>query len=387
MEGGPGPAIFVAVKFIDSPAQLPDVAAALAAGRRIAFDAEAAGFHRYSDQVCLIQVSTETETFVLDPLALDLSDVLRTGLEGPGVEILMHGGDYDLRLLDRDLGIRPVRLFDTQIAASLIGEPAIGLSALLEKYLSVKLAKKYQRADWAQRPLTPEMLEYAAADTSHLHELADILAEKLEAAGRMEWAREEFERMEEICWTPEADDADPVSRVKGARDLSPRELERLRAALAWRDEIARRRDRALFRVVGDGPLVAVATASVHSVADLIEVSGFPGRLARDEGEDLLTRLDEADRVADQALTPYPVPPRNGPGRPTPEEDERIKRLKEVRNARAEALGLPRGTVLPNSVLESLGRANPRTLAGVGEAEGIRRWQVELMGKELLDALD
>jgi ribonuclease D len=375
------------VKFIDAPAQLPEVADALDRARRIAFDAEAAGFHRYSDQVCLIQVSTEAETFVLDPLAVDLSELLRGGLEDPGVEVLMHGGDYDLRLLDRDLDIRPVKLFDTQIAASLVGEPAIGLSALLEKYLSVKLAKKYQRADWAQRPLTPEMLEYAAADTAHLHALVDIMAEKLEAAGRMDWALEEFERMQEIRWTPEAEDADPVSRVKGARDLSPRELERLRTALAWRDELARKRDRALFRVVGDGPLLAVATGSPRSVHDLQNISGFPGGLARAEGDELLARLDDAERVPAEALTPYPVPPRNGPGRPTPEEEERIRRLKAVRNARAEALGLPRGTVLPNSVLEALGRTNPATLAGVGRAEGIRRWQVELMGPELLDALD
>ena len=96
------------MNFIDAPAQLPAVAAALERAQRIAFDAEAAGFHRYSDQVCLIQVSTEEETFVLDPLAVDLSGVLRTGLEDPGVEVLMHGGDYDLRLLDRDLDIRPV---------------------------------------------------------------------------------------------------------------------------------------------------------------------------------------------------------------------------------------------------------------------------------------
>jgi ribonuclease D len=378
--------IFRAVNLIDSPSQLPAVAAALDGPRRIAIDLEAAGFHRYSDQVCLIQVSTETETFILDPLAVDLSGVLRGALEDPKVEVLMHGGDYDLRLLDRDLGILPVRLFDTQVAAALTGEPAIGLSALLEKYVGVKLAKKYQRADWAARPLTEGMLAYAAADTAHLHTLSDLMAEKLEAAGRMAWAQEEFERMTEIRWVAPTEETDPVTRVKGARNLPERALERLRVCLAWRDEIARARDKALFRVIGDGPLLEVAAGTPASVADLINLKGFPGGLARSDGGELLARLDEADRVPVEEIAPYPRPPRNGPGRATPEEEERIQRLKAVRNARAEALDLPRGTVLPNSVLEALGRAQPRTMEEVAATEGIRRWQVETLGQALLDSL-
>ncbi len=156
---------------------------------RIAIDLEAAGFHRYSDEVRLIQLTSTDRTYVIDPMAFDLSGVLRPALEDPSVQVLIHGGDYDVRLLDRDLDIHPTNLFDTQIAASLTGEPSVGLAALLEKYCSVSLSKKHQRADWAKRPLTEELVEYAAADTRYLHSLADVLEENLENLGRSSWAR------------------------------------------------------------------------------------------------------------------------------------------------------------------------------------------------------
>ncbi len=152
----------------------------------------------------------------------------------------MHGADFDLRLLDRDLGIRLGGLFDTQVAAALLGESALGLQALLESRLGVSLSKKYQRADWADRPLKDGMLDYAADDTRYLMRLADLLLEDLRAAGRESWAREECRALEESATAPGDDEPeDPVTRVKGARDLSPREVTALREALEWRDAIAR----------------------------------------------------------------------------------------------------------------------------------------------------
>ena len=181
-----------AIRFIDTA---PGVAALLAElGRpgRLAVDTEAASYHRYSDSICLVQLSTATITAVIDILrAPDLSG-LGTVLADPTVESVFHDADYDLRLLDRDHGVRIARLFDTRVAAQLLGEPGIGLAALLEKYQGIALDKKFQRADWSKRPLEPGMLEYAAADTHHLLALRDLLAEKLRDAGRLEWAEEEF---------------------------------------------------------------------------------------------------------------------------------------------------------------------------------------------------
>ena len=227
----------------------------------MAVDLEAAGFHRYSDRVCLLQVTSGNQNFIVDTLAVDPSDVLRGPLESPTVTVLLHGGDYDLRLLDRDLDLHPVTLFDTQTAAALLGEPSLGLAALLKKYLDVHVSKKYQRADWAKRPLPDEMLDYAASDTRHLHQLADLLTERLDTLGRRSWAEEESALMETLRWHSDGE-IDPVTKIKGVRKFELRDVALIREAWLWRDEIARARDRAPFRVAGD-PAIRRSYESGH----------------------------------------------------------------------------------------------------------------------------
>ncbi len=371
---------------IDGPHQASELRNALSRQRRIALDCEAAGFHRYTDRLSLLQLSTLEGTYILDPLAFDVSELLKASLEDPGVEVLMHGADYDLRLLDRDLGIRLHGLFDTQVAAALLGESSLGLAALLEKYLNVRLSKKYQRADWAKRPLPSDMLDYAAADTQYLHRLSDILRDQLEEAGRLAWALEECELLEEVRWENDPGQ-DPVLRVKGARDLPPRDVTALREALAWRDEVARERDRAPFRVAGDPTLVAAARERPRSVDGLSGIKGMNPRLARDVGQDLVERLNRVEDLPEESLEPYPRRDRNGPGRPPPEVEELQNRLKSVRNRRADDLGIDRGTLISNAVLLEIARAEPRSREQLAALPGIRRWQVEVMGDALLAALD
>lgn len=356
---------------------------------RFALDCEAAGFHRYSDRLCLLQLSTEAETYVLDPLAFDPTDLLKGPLEDPAVQVVMHGADYDLRLLDRDLGIRLTGLFDTQVAAALLGEQALGLQALLESRIGVTLSKKYQRADWAERPLTDGMLEYAAGDTRHLLALADLLREDLRAAGRTAWAEEECRALEANALSrpePDGEPEDPVTRVKGARDLSPREVTALREALEWRDRLAREKDRAPFRVVGDQPLVEAVLRRPLDQRELSEIKGFPGGLARAHGTDLLDRFDRVAQLPDDRLRPYPRNNRRGPGRPPPEVEALAERLKAARNRRSEELGLDRGTLLPNATVLAVALGAPGTLEELARVDGMRRWQVEAVGQALLDVL-
>lgn len=354
----------------------------LRAHDRIALDLEAAGFHRYSDRLSLVQLSLPDETFILDPLAFDVAPILRPALEDPDVEVIMHGADFDLRLLDRDLEIHLRGLFDTQAAASLTGETALGLSSLLEKHLGVKLSKKYQRADWARRPLPEDMLEYAAADTRHLFEIADILVDRLEELGRMEWARNEFREMEGLRWEDTGDE-DPVTRVKKARDLDDRDLAKLREALEWRDTIARERDRAPFRIAHDNVLVDAVLARPKNVDELVNLQGFNGNLAREEGPDLIARFERVDALPADELVGYPPRDRSGPGRPPPEVEELMLRLKTVRNRRAEELGIDRGTLLSNAVLLEIARHGPSSREDLEDVPGIKRWQVEALGEGLL----
>jgi ribonuclease D len=370
---------------VSDPRALSELAGALRSESRIALDCEAAGFHRYSDRLCLIQLSTPTRTFLLDPMASDPREVMSPTLEDPEVEVVMHGSDYDIRLLQRDLGIRLRGLFDTQTAASLLGAPAIGLASLLEEHLGVKLAKEHQRADWAQRPLPEELLDYAAEDTRHLLALREILGRELHDRGRDGWASEEFRVLEGIQWAQ--DDADPVTRVKGARHLPLRELMALRAALGWRDGIARERDRAPFRVVGDAVLMGVIQERPKSAEALAALKGMSPRLAQQEGQRLLNDLRRVDALEDDALLPYPRWNRNGLGRPTPEEEEVADRIRALRTARSQELGLERGVLLSNGQISEIVRAAPGSLESLKTVTGIREWQVGLLGVEILRLLE
>lgn len=373
-------------EFIDREDAARAVTRELAQERSIALDCEAAGFHRYSDRLCLVQMSSpEGRDVVFDPLAVDLGPILAEMLENPDQILIMHGGDYDIRLMDRDLGIRPRGIWDTQAAAALLGESGLGLASLLERHLGVRLSKKYQRADWARRPLSSEMLSYAASDTRHLHELADLLRNRLEEVERIAWAHEEFSLLEEIRHQAEAP-GDPVLRVKAARGMSRREIARLRAALEWRDDLARARDRAPFRIAPDSALVAIAQENPGSRNELHKIKGLNGRMVDQSGPDLLERLEAVNRMPEAKLDGLPSPERNGPGRPPPEVEALANRLKTVRNQMADALSLDRGVVLPNALILEVAQTQPSTLEELGRSTGLKRWQVETMGEALLEAL-
>jgi len=375
---------------IQDEASAEGLARDLAGARRFALDLEAAGFHRYSDRLCLIQITTPDRTYIVDPLGFDVRPILRRPLEDPDVEIVMHGSDYDLRLLDRDLDIRLRGLFDTQIAAMLIGEPGIGLAALLESRLDVRLSKKYQRADWAQRPLDPEMLEYAAGDTRHLMRLADLLRTDLASAGRMAWVEEECRYLERTATfdteDEEGEPEDPVVRVKGARDLTARQVTALRQALEWRDTIARERDRAPFRVVGDKPLIDAVARRPRDPGELAAIKGFPRGLAREEGRRLLERLEAVAGLAENELRPYPKSRKRGPGRPPPEVEDAVRDLKAVRNRRAEELGLDRAALPSNALLLAIALRQPTGPEELAAVDGMRQWQMDVLGGELLSVL-
>ena len=350
----------------------------------IALDVEAAGFHRYSDRLCLVQITASGKTFLVDPLAFDPSDALRPSLEDPDVRVVIHGPDYDLRLLDRDLGINPLGLFDTQSAAALLGEEGLGLSALLEKYLGVRLSKKHQRADWAQRPIPKRLLKYAADDTRHLRRLAEFLQRRLTETGRLPWAEEEFRAMERIRWVRRREE-DPLTRIREARHLTPLEATRLRTGLTWRDAIARELDRAPFRVIGESALLRIARERPSTVEELARLPGVSERLAGTHGAQLLDGLEEIDRVSDSELLPYPNPQRSAP-RPPPEVELRLRRLKSVRNRRADELGIARGTLLANAMLEKIALLWPAGRHDLRAIDGMKRWQVEATGEILLTAL-
>ncbi len=358
----------------------------LSRASQIAVDCEAAGFHRYSDRLCLVQLTTDAATYILDALSFDVSPLLRSSLEHPEVQVNMHGSDFDLVLLRRDLSISLRGLFDTQIAGALLGRESLGLASLLKDYHGVELSKKHQRADWAMRPLTEGMLEYAAADTHYLNTLSDQIHTELCARGRESWLVEECQALEESSSAQRSEDIDPVSRVKGARELTLRQLTALRQALQWRDKLAREKDKALFRIVGDGPLLEAVLMNPHHPRELFDIKGFPKGLARSNGSDLVHVLESAAQVPESELQSYPSRPRARSRRSSPETEALLEALKLVRNALAEKLGIAKGTLLSNAVLTRVAKANPKSLDSLAEVEGMRRWKIEVVGDSLLEVI-
>lgn len=367
---------------IQSQRELEELFERLRGAPLVAVDTEAASFHRYYDRVYLLQLSSREETAVVDPLAVESLAPLAQMLADPAIEVVFHDADYDLRLLDREYGFRATALFDTRVAAQLLNEPGIGLAALLEKYLGVRLDKRFQRADWSARPLSPEMLSYAASDTRYLPALRDILKGKLEELGRLAWAEEEFALLDETRWAP-ADGEPAYLRLKGARALRGRELAILRELYEWREAAAQRSDRATFRILNNEPMLTMAKSPPKDLAALKAIPGIGGDQAERRGREILAAVQRGLDVPERDLPRIERPPRRAFD---PAFEARLERLKAARNQLAARLDLQPGVLCPNGTLEAIARANPPTLDALRDTPELRRWQFQTIGPELLAAV-
>lgn len=341
----------------------------------IAIDTEADSLHSYFDKVCLIQISIPGEDLVIDPLAsLDLS-TLGVVLSNRAIRKVLHGADYDLRILHRDFNFTIANLTDTMICSQLLGYEAIGLAALLERYFALTVDKSHQRADWAIRPLPRVMLEYAASDTRHLVALADRLREELTELGRWEWALEEFGRLENIRFTEKEDEG--FRRLKGISGFDRRSLAVARALHEWRDTLARAADRPPFKIFGNDVIVEVAKARAATPEALLEIKALPLTLRRRYGREILRRVSEAMALPEEML------PEKGDARPWLRDkalESRVSRLKDVRDKKAKELKIDPGVLAPRHVLIAI--ASSRDL----EVPAMREWQKGLIGDAFLKIL-
>ncbi|MDB4882286.1 MAG: 3-5 exonuclease [Gemmatimonadetes bacterium] len=363
--------------YLDTAETVEKFTTEIAVAREIALDTEGASFHRFVDRIYLLQLSTRERHAVIDPLPIGTPVGLGRLLEDPDVEVVFHDADYDLRLLQQDYGWQIRNIFDTRIAAQLLGYTAFGLAALLERFFDVKLDKKHQRADWSMRPLTVDMLDYAAQDTRFLLQLKDKMSAELERMGRMAWAREEFALLEGTRWTDEAPGMSFL-RLKGARDLSRRELAVLRELVPWRDAVAGTLDRATFRVLGNEQLLDIARTQPQTKDALGKIKGMPRAILEQRGAELLDAVRRALAVPESELPKFP---RAARWDRDPEFDARVSALKTARDAAAKRLELDPGVLCSRDRMEAVARRNPATPEEVAEVMELRRWQV----RELADA--
>lgn len=369
------------IEIITDAVRLADVAARIGREKEVAVDLEMDSLHHYQEKVCLIQISTRTESWLIDPLALNDLSPLAAPFGNPGIVTVMHGADYDIRSLHRDFGIEVSNLFDTMIASRLLGITEFGLAALLKARFGIELNKKYQKADWSKRPLSSEMCAYAAADTSDLLRLYDQLRAELVEKERLSWLEEECRL---VCQARVTEKEGPLFlSCKGAGKLKGRSLAILEALLQLRDRQARELDRPAFKVISAETLLEIAEIRPRFPNDLNSVKGMtPGQIQR-YGDRIVAAVAAALALRDEELPRFPRQQREEPMDGT---KERLKCLKSWRQEKSHKLGLEPGVLAPNWLLEGISDANPADVSALDGVAGMRGWQKSLFGRELLAEL-
>jgi len=350
--------------------------------KELALDTEGASFHRFLDRIYLLQISTRKQSAIIDPLPIGSPAKLGQLLQSKAVEVVFHDADYDLRLLHQDYGWHVTNIFDTRVASQLLGIKSFGLATLLDQYFDVKLDKKHQRADWSMRPLTADMLEYAAQDTRYLLQLKDQMKGELERRGRLHWAEEEFARLEGTRWEVE-ESMEGFLRLKGARDLSRRELAVLREIANWRDTVAAQLDRATFRVMGNEALFEIARRAPKNTTELGAIKGVPKGMIERAGADIISAIRRGMEAPEAELPKFPKGQRWNKDR---DFDEKVNRLKLVRDAAATRLELDPGVLCSRERLENVARSGAKTIEDLAAVPDLRRWQIEEMGEGFVQAL-
>ena len=366
------------MNFIDTQDALDAAMQRVAAQPKVGVDTEADSLHSYFDKVCLIQISIPGEDLIIDPLRkLDLT-AFGAILANPDITKVLHGADYDLRILNRDFNFTITNVIDTMICAQLLGYEAIGLAALLERYFAIKVDKTHQRADWSMRPLPPAMLAYAALDTHHLIELAGKMREELVAAGRWEWAQEEFARLETIRFTEKDLNGEDFRRLKGINALDRRSLAIAKGLYDWRDSLARKADRPPFKIFGNDIILEVAKAKAATADALNGVKALVPAIRRRYERDILRRVRDAMALAEDAL------PEKGEPKPWMRDkalETRVSKLKDIRDKKAKELKIDPGVLAPRHVLTAIA-----TTRNLDEVPAMRDWQKRVLGADLMRAL-
>ncbi|HEX9014292.1 MAG TPA: ribonuclease D, partial [Anaerolineaceae bacterium] len=265
--------------WIDRPDRLRQMADRLVSFPSISVDTESNSLHAYREQVCLIQFSTTHEDYLVDPLALKDLSPLGQVFANPKIEKIFHAAEYDLICLRRDFQFKFASLFDTMMAGRILGRTAVGLGSMLEEEFGLQLDKRFQRANWAQRPLPPALLAYARLDTHYLLQLRNLLYDQLAAADRLQLAEEDFERMARQFsngHVPEAETerVESVWRISGVQDLTPQQVAVLRELVHFRDRQAQAANLPPFKILSNQVLFAVAQASPHSRSELEETGAL-----------------------------------------------------------------------------------------------------------------
>ena len=362
--------------WIATPAALQKLADELAAQPRLAVDTESNSLHAFHEQVCLIQFSTPENDYLVDPLALDDLTPLGPIFSNPLIEKIFHAAEYDLICLKRSCGFKVVNIFDTMQAARILGYERVGLDSVIEEKLGIKLDKKYQKADWGERPLSPEMLNYARLDTHHLLALRDSLEAELQRRDRWELAQEEFVRLAQGNGNGKAE-IPAWQRVKGTQKFSDRQLTILHELCLWREKQARHMNRPPFKVIDDKRLIAITLIPPKTRDDLSAI-GLTERQIHLFGHEIL-------QAVVRGLQDRPVS-RPRTVRPSQAFLDRLNILSEWRKIAGQKYKVESDIILPKNWLHLIAEKNPQKLDELAALMPQAPWRLEQFGEEILTVL-
>ncbi len=372
------PGTLPAPLLVADAAALEQLVATLVREPAIGVDTESNSLFAYRERVCLIQFSTPTEDFILDPLAFDDLNSLAPLFADPRQQKIFHASEYDVICLKRDYNFQFSNMFDTMVAARTLGWPQLGLAAILETHYGLRMNKRFQRADWGLRPLTPELLDYARLDTRFLVRLRDILMAELAAKGRLLEAQEEFARLERVAGAGNGVNPNAFWRINGARDLPPAQAGVLRELHEYRERQAERADRPPFKVMSDQTLLAIAHSGPNSLGDLERLPGMTAQQIRRHGANLL-------KAVRRGLGGPPARPPHFEREPDSVR-ERYELLHQWRKRKAQARGVESDVIISRDALWELARGAPRTPEALALIENLGPVRREAYGPEILEVI-
>lgn len=362
--------------WVDTPDGLRRMGDSLLGQPRVAIDTEANSLYAFREQVCLIQFSIPGIDYLLDPLTLHDLTPLADIFGSPAIEKVFHAAEYDLLGLQRDYGFTFTNIFDTMLAARILGYKQLGLGNLLAEKFQVEMDKRFQKADWGARPLPPGLVDYARLDTHYLLELRDVLENELRETGRLDLAREDFQRS---CYVTNGSrqPKERWERIDGQQDLTPRGRTILNELCLSREKLAERLSRPLFKVLNDRALLKLAQAEPDSI-DALKAAGLSERQIDRFGRAMLEAVQRGQTAP--LVKPTEVE------RPSNAILNRLNKLKNWRKKKAEELGVESDIVLPRAYLFPLAEQNPRTLEALSAVMSDSPWRVEHFGAEILTSL-
>lgn len=364
---------------IKTDAELENTANYLNTQKIIGVDLEADSLHHFKEKVCLLQISSDQQNFLIDPLSIQDMSPLKPVFANPAIKKVFHGADYDIRSLHRDFGIEIRNLFDTQLACMFLGIKSTGLDSVLQANFKISLDKRYQRKDWSVRPLPLCMMNYASLDSAYLLPLAAVIEKKLAEKKRLDWVYEECEYLSRVRF--EKSNGVPLFlKFKGAGRLDPESLAVLEALLQFRKENAQKKDRPLFKIFSNRSIMGITYEKPAHLHQLAAKEFLSAKQIQIYGKTIINIITAVLKKPD---ADWPVYPKKKSSASSPVAPKKVKVLKEWRDRVAAKLSIDPGVLISNNIIHSLVIKKPATLDDLKKIECLKNWRRKEFGKDIL----